>query len=125
MNVIVKSLIYFGISFITVLLIYLLFINKKFRKEYKEGKEQVEIYYLIKRFKLNMRLTKYKTIKLIVSILNSFIVAFTFTVIINLKVKYVYKLMIAFLIMFILIYSLYEITGRILKRKELKNNDIK
>ena len=125
MNVIVKSLIYFGICFITVLLIYLLFINRKFRKEYKEGKEQVEIYYLIKRFKLNMRLTKYKTIKLIVSILNSFIVAFTFTVIINLKVKYVYKLMIAFLIMFILIYSLYEITGRILKRKELKNNDIK
>jgi ABC-type transport system involved in cytochrome c biogenesis permease component len=125
MNVIVKSLIYFGICFITVLLIYLLFINKKFRKEYKEGKEQVEIYYLIKRFKLNMRLTKYKTIKLIVSILNSFIVAFTFTVIINLKVKYVYKLMIAFLIMFIMIYSLYEITGRILKRKELKNNDIK
>lgn len=125
MNVIVKSLIYFGICFITVLLIYLLFINRKFRKEYKEGKEQVEIYYLIKRFKLNMRLTKYKTIKLIVSILNSFIVAFTFTVIINLKVKYVYKLMIAFLIMFILIYSLYEITGRILKKKELKNNDIK
>ena len=110
MNVIVKSLIYFGICFITVLLIYLLFINKKFRKEYKEGKEQVEIYYLIKRFKLNMRLTKYKTIKLIVSILNSFIVAFTFTVIINLKVKYAYKLMVAFLIMFILIYSLYEIT---------------
>ncbi len=125
MNVIVKSLIYFGICFITVLLIYLLFINKKFRKEYKEGKEQVEIYYLIKRFKLNMRLTKYKTIKLIVSILNSVVVAFTFTVIINLKVKYVYKLMIAFLIMFIMIYSLYEITGRILKRKELKNNDIK
>ena len=124
MNVIVKSLIYFGICFVVILLIYLLFINRKFRKEYKEGKEQVEIYYLIKRFKLNMRLTKYKTIKLIVSILNSFIVAFTFTVIINLKVKYVYKLMIAFLIMFILIYSLYEITGRILKKKELKNNDI-
>lgn len=125
MNVIVKSLIYFGICFITVLLIYLLFINKKFRKEYKEGKEQVEIYYLVKRFKLDMKITKYKTIKLIVSILNSFIVAFTFTVIINLKIKYAYKLMVAFLIMFILIYSLYEITGRILKKKELKNNDIK
>ncbi len=125
MNVIVKSLIYFGICFITVLLIYLLFINRKFRKEYKEGKEQVEIYYLIKRFNLNMKITKYKTIKLIVSFLNSFIVAFTFTVIINLKIKYAYKLMVAFLIMFVLIYSLYEITGRILKRKELKNNDTK
>ena len=72
-----------------------------------------------------MKITKYKTIKLIVSFLNSFIVAFTFTVIINLKIKYAYKLMVAFLIMFVLIYSLYEITGRILKKKELKNNDTK
>lgn len=125
MNVIVKSLIYFGICFITVLLIYLLFINKKFRKEYKEGKQQVEINYLINKFKLDMRVTKYKTIKLIVAFLNSFIIAFTFTIIINLKFKYAYKLMFAFAIMFIMIYSLYEITGRILKRKELKNNDTK
>lgn len=125
MNVIVKSLIYFGICFIVILLIYLLFINRKFRKEYKEGKQQVEINYLINKFKLDIRVTKYKTIKLIVAFLNSFIIAFAFTIIINLKFKYAYKLMIAFVIMFILIYSLYEITGRILKRKELKNNDIK
>lgn len=125
MNVIVKSLIYFGICFIVILLIYLLVINKIFRKEYKEGKQQVEINYLINKFKLDIRVTKYKTIKLIVAFLNSIIIAFTFTIIINLKFKYAYKLMIAFLIMFIMIYSLYEITGRILKKKELKNNDIK
>ena len=125
MNVIVKSLIYFGICFIVILLIYLLVINKIFRKEYKEGKQQVEINYLINKFKLDIRVTKYKTIKLIVAFLNSIIIAFTFTIIINLKFKYAYKLMIAFVIMFIMIYSLYEITGRILKKKELKNNDIK
>ena len=125
MDIVVKSLIYFGICFVVILLIYLLVINKIFRKEYKEGKQQVEINYLINKFKLDMRVTKYKTIKLIVAFLNSIIIAFTFTIIINLKFKYAYKLMIAFLIMFIMIYSLYEITGRILKKKELKNNDIK
>ena len=124
MNVYIKSLIYFGVCFIVVFLLYL-FINKKFRKEYKEGKQQVEIYYLISRFKLDMRVTKYKTIKLIVAFLNSFIIAFTFTLIINLKYKYAFKLMIAFVVMFILIYSLYEIAGRMLKKKELKNNDTK
>ena len=97
----------------------------KFRKEYKEGKQQVEINYLISRFKLDMRVTKYKTVKFLVALLNSFIISVTFTIIINLKFKYVYKLMIAFVIMFILIYSLYEIVGRALKRKELKNNDTK
>ena len=124
MNVYVQSLIYFGVCFIVVFLLYLL-INMKFRKEYKEGKQQVEINYLISRFKLDMRVTKYKTVKFLVALLNSFIISVTFTIIINLKFKYVYKLMIAFVIMFILIYSLYEIVGRALKRKELKNNDTK
>ena len=124
MNIIVKSLIYFGICFIVVFLLYLI-INKKFRKEYKEGREQVEINYLVNRFNLDMRITKYKTIKLVVALLNSFIIAFTFTLIINLKYKYAFKLMIAFVIMFIMIYSLYEIVGRMLKRRELKNNDTK
>ena len=124
MDIVVKSLISFGICFVVILLIYLI-INITVRKEYKEGKQQVEINYLINKFKLDMRVTKYKTIKLIVAFLNSFIIAFTFTIIINLKFKYAYKLMIAFVIMFIMIYSLYEITGRILKRKELKNNDTK
>ena len=124
MSVIVKSLIYFGVCFIVVFLLYLI-INKKFRKEYKEGREQVEINYLVNRFNLDMRITKYKTIKLVVALLNSFIIAFTFTLIINLKYKYAFKLMIAFVIMFIMIYSLYEIVGRMLKRRELKNNDTK
>lgn len=124
MNVYIKSLIYFSICFVVVFLLYLV-INKILRKKIKESREQIEINYLINRFKLNMKITKYKTIKLIVYILNSFIIAVTFTIIVNLKYKYAYKLMIAFIVMFILIYSLYEIVGRILKRRELKNNDTK
>ena len=124
MNVYIKSLIYFGICFVVVFLLYLV-INKILSKKIKESREQIEINYLINRFKLNMKITKYKTIKLIVYILNSFIIAVTFTIIVNLKYKYAYKLMIAFIVMFILIYSLYEIVGRILKRRELKNNDTK
>ena len=120
MNIIVKSLISFGICFVVVLLIYVLFINRK-RKEYIEGKGQVDIYYLVKKYRLDMRKTKYNTVKLIVAFINSFIISFTFALIVNLKYKYVLKLLIAFIVMFILIYSLYEIVGRILKRRENKN----
>ncbi len=119
MNLWIKSLIYFGTTFIIVFLIYALFINRK-KKEYVEGKKQLEINYLVKKFDLDMRITKYKNIKLIVSLLNSFIIAFTFAIIVNLKVNYVFKLLIAFAILMVLIYSLYEITGRILKSKEKK-----
>lgn len=121
MNIIVRSLISFGACFIVVLLIYLVFINKK-RKSYKEGKEYPEISYLINKFKLNVNESKYKKLCILTSIINSFIIAFTFALIINLKYKYFFKLLIAFIIMFVLIYSLYEITGRILKRKENKNS---
>lgn len=120
MNIVIKSLISFGICFIVTLLIYLLFINRK-RKEYVEGKGQVDIYYLVKKYKLDMRKTKYRTVKLVVAFINSFIISFTFALIANLKYKYVLKLLIAFVIMFVLIYSLYEIVGRILKRKENKD----
>ena len=121
MNIIVKSLISFGICFVVVLLIYVLFINRK-RKEYTEGNGQVDIYYLVKKYRLDIRKTKYNTVKLIVAFINSFIIAFTFALIVNLKYKYVLKLLIAFVVMFILIYSLYEIVGRILKRRENKNS---
>jgi len=120
MSVIIESLISFSICFTLVLLVYLLFINKK-RKDYNVGKNSIEINYLVNKFKLDIRKTKYKTLKLLSSFINSFIIAFTFALIINLKYKYILKLLIAFVIMFVLIYSLYEIAGRILKRRENKS----
>lgn len=119
MNIIVRSLISFGVCFIVVLIIYLVFINKK-RKSYEEGKDYPEISYLVNKFKLDIKKTKYKKLCILTSIINSFIIAFTFALIINLKYKYFFKLLISFVIMFILIYSLYEITGRILKKIENK-----
>ena len=120
MEFLITNLIYFGIAFILVLLIYILFINRK-RKEYVEGKNQLEINYIINRFKLDMRKTKYKDIKWAVTFINAFIISFTFTVLINIEISYILKLLIGFVILFALIYSIYEIVGRTLKKKEEKN----
>ena len=46
MEFLITNLIYFGVAFILVLLVYILFINRK-RKEYVEGKNQLEINYII------------------------------------------------------------------------------
>ncbi len=119
MNFIINSLIYFGISFILIFLIYVIFINRK-RKEYTQGKNQIDINYVIQKFNLDMRKTKYKTLKWVISIVNSFIISFTFTIIVNINGKYIIKLLIGFVILFILIYSIYEIAGRILKNQEEK-----
>lgn len=119
MELLISSLIYFGVSFAVMFLVYILIIYRR-KKEYTDGKKQIEINYLVKKFNLDMRKTKYSTLKLVVSLLNSFIIAFVFTVLINLDVKYIWKLLIAFLILMVLIYSLYEIVGRILSKAENK-----
>ncbi len=110
------DLIYFGACFAIIFLVYIIFINRR-RREYTEGKKQLEISYLVRRFDLDMRVTKYKTVKMLVALLNSFIISFTFTVVMNIE-KYVWKMLVGFVILFVLTYSLYEIVGKILKKKE-------
>ncbi len=121
MSILLKGIISFAVCFVVVLSAYLLIINKK-RKDYTDGKYSVDILYIVNKFKLDMRKTKYKTLKTVTAFINSFIVAFTFAVVTNLKYKYFFKLLIAFVMMFTLIYSLYEITGRIFKKKENKDS---
>ena len=121
MSIIVRSLISFGICFIAVLLIFLLFINK-YRREEDDIKEQGELGYIISKFKLDMSKTSFKALKIVISFINSFIIAFTFTITINIKQKLFLKLCIAFVVMFILIYSLYELVGRIFKKIENKKS---
>ena len=48
MDFIITNLIYFGVSYILVFLVYVIFINRK-RKEFTEGKNQLEINYIVKK----------------------------------------------------------------------------
>ena len=117
---IIVDIIYFVIAYILVLLVYILFINKK-RKTYKDGKKQTEINYLVKKFKLDLRVTKYNTVKWAVTLTNSFIIASTFVLVNNVP-SFTLSLIIGFITMIILVYVIYEILGRSLKRKEMKKH---
>lgn len=102
------------ILFIIVFLIDYYLINKR---KLKKNKSISEIDYLIHRFKLKKNIIKNRLI-LSISVINSFIIAFTSAIVLVLPFKIMYLMLIAFVILFGLIYALYEIYGRYLKRKE-------
>ena len=108
----------FFISYIVFLLIYILIVNRK-RKVYKEGKKQAEISYIINKFNLDMRITKYNTLKWILTFINPLIISITYIIVTNVE-SIVLGSIVGFLIMILLVYSSYEIIGRLLKRREKK-----
>lgn len=115
---ILENLIYFAASYIIFLLIYIFIINRK-RKDYNSGKKITEISYIINKFKLDMRKTKYNTIKWGITFINPLIISITFIIVINIK-SFTFGLLVGFVVMLLLVYAMYEIFGRILKKKEGK-----
>jgi FlaA1/EpsC-like NDP-sugar epimerase len=117
---IIINVIYFVVSYLIIFLLYSLVINRK-KKSYKDATKQMDILYLVNKFKLNTKKTKYNTLKWITNIINPLIISITFIIVTNIK-SFILGIMIGFLVMMMLIYSIYEIIGRILKKKEFDKN---
>lgn len=117
---IIINIIYFVVSYLIIFLLYSLVINRK-KKSYKDATKQMDILYLVNKFKLNTKKTKYNTLKWITNIINPLIISITFIIVTNIK-SFILGIMIGFLVMMMLIYSIYEIIGRILKKKEFDKN---
>lgn len=116
MNEILLNLIYFITSYILIFLIYVFIINRK-KKAYTDGSKQLEVNYIVSKFNLDRRKTKYSTIKWCVNILNPLIISATFVIVTNIK-SFSLGILVGFAVMMALVYSVYEILGRILKKKE-------
>lgn len=117
---IIINVIYFVVSYLIIFLLYSLVINRK-KRSYKDATKQMDILYLVNKFKLNTKKTKYNTLKWITNIINPLIISITFIIVTNIK-SFTLGIMIGFLVMMMLIYSIYEIIGRILKKKEFDKN---
>ena len=92
-------------------------VNKKGKK--KKVKPISEIDYLTSKFHLDKRKLKKKSMIFWISIINSFIISFVSSVIMLVPLKLMWQMLIAFALLFGLIYALYEIYGRHLKKKEM------
>lgn len=108
----------FVFIFLLMLVVYSVFLNKN-RKEYSKLKDNDMVKYFIARYDLDMRKTKYKTVLNIVTVINSFIISFCSVLVINIK-GVVWAILVGFAAIMALTYSLYEIFGRALKRREDK-----
>ena len=99
--------------------------NKKSKKKNKKIKTIGEIDYLVNKFKLDRNKITNKNTIIWIAIINSFIISFTSCLIMLIPLKLMWQLLIAFVILFSLIYALYEIYGRHLKNKEIRESESK
>ncbi len=117
MNFYLEMAIYFASSYLITFLVYVLFINKPKRKKQNE---LYEVNYIIEKFKLTRNEELLNKLKWIFNFINPLIISVAFIIVINIE-SMILGIMIGFVIMIFLVYAIYEIIGRILKRGEDKN----
>lgn len=111
-------ILFFVIVFLLLLILFTIYYRNKIGKK----KEKLsEVRYFIKRFKLNRKLIDLKKFLNGISLINSLIISFVTTLLMYMdivwKFNYILELFLGFILLFLLIYSLYEIYGNILKKK--------
>ena len=109
---------FFAIMFLLIFIItyWMNLINYKKRKYTSIG----ELNYLLKKFNLDRKKLPVRKMLLNFSLLDAFIMAFTASFITSLPVNTVFQMLIGFVLLFALIYALYEIYGRHLVKKYKK-----
>ena len=100
--------------FFLVIFIITYFMNLS---KYKKKKSIGEMKYLINKFNLDEKRLKKGKMILWVCIIDAFIISFVGTFIFMLPIDYVWKFLIGFVLLFALIYALFEIYGRHLVKK--------
>ena len=105
---------YILVFVIIMLLTYILDLSKIKKRKYKSISE---VQYLIAKFNLNSSKINYKKICLVVSLLNAIIITTVVVVVSSLNAPIALQFLVGFILLFALIYMLYEIFGRILITK--------
>ena len=121
MEKILINILFFLILAIAIFLAdYMLIFKRKLKSKKVKNYQIMEFSYLIYKFQLDKNKVLYKPMALYCSLINGFIISGVVTIISNIKVKMVWQLLIGFVLLFGLIYSIYEIYGRILVKKGWK-----
>ena len=95
----------------------------KGRKKEKQFKYTNEGKLMMIRYNLDEKKVDYRELLRWTSFCNAFVISLTCTIICNIPLKMYYQLAIGFVILFGLIYSIFEIVGRHLNKKWGKENE--
>lgn len=114
---IIGNIIFFLITFISIFLLDLLFLCSKKTKKKRVYRLTSEGMYLIKKFDLEEKKIDLKKLDFHISIINAFIISFVSVTISLIKTSIIIELGIGFVLLFLLIYSMYEIYGRHIEKE--------
>ena len=109
-------LIFLG-GFLVIFIITYVIYFKKLSSKKRKNKSITEITYLVHKFNLDEKALPKKKMILWISMQNAFIISFVWVFISSLRIKIMWQLLIAFVMILALIYALYEIYGRHLVKK--------
>ena len=119
----------FLILFIIIFTVDYLFIKRRYlkrlngkKKRKKKDNELMELSYLIVKFKLDKSKLPLNKLLVIISLINAFIISIVSVTVLLLDTYTIVRLLIGFVLLMGLIYSLYEILGRILERRGFSKN---
>ncbi len=117
------DLIFFLVTWVVIFLVdFLALLRPKAKKIMntkgrKKKNDILEVQYLSGKFKIDKTKLLKTSILVWMAIINSFIISFVATAIHMLPIKLLFQLLIGVVLLFALIYSLYELFGRILVKK--------
>lgn len=109
------NVIMFGVIFLVVYLVYYFIFDDMLKKE--KYTKISELVLLTRKFNLDKKSMNYKSALNGIAIINATIIAVTFTIIDLIPINIFIKLVIAFVIMLILIFTMYMSYGKYLQKK--------
>jgi ABC-type spermidine/putrescine transport system permease subunit I len=122
-KILLNSIFFFVLALIIFLADYLFVFKRKLKSKKVKNEEIMEFNYLIYKFKLDKNKVLYKPMALYCALINGFIISGVVTVICLFDIGYIWRLLIGFVMLLGLIYSIYEIYGRILIKKGWQKKD--
>ena len=122
-KILLNLIFFFVLALIIFLGDYLFVFKRKLKSKKVKNDEIMEISYLIYKFKLDKNKVLYKPMCLYCALINGFIISGVVTVICLFDIGYIWRLLIGFVMLLGLIYSIYEIYGRILIKKGWQKKD--
>ncbi len=119
----------FLILFIIIFTVDYLFIKRRYlkrlngkKKRKKKDNELMELSYLVAKFKLDKSKLPLNKLLVVISLINAFIISIVSVTVLLLDTYTIVRLLVGFVLLMGLIYSLYEILGRILERRGIRKN---
>ena len=115
---ILANVLMFLIFFLIIFIIMYFITLRKYKS--KKKKQIGEINYIANKFHLKEKDLPVRSMILWISIIDAFIISFVGTFVFMLPIDYVWKFLVGFVMLFALIYALFEIYGRHLVKQKKK-----